>query len=95
MNEMCIRTQPEQLSCNMRLTQSNHTFIELICEREDVQTMNAALSKIIEVARPFFTRRTSKAEKKLNKIKRADEIAVHQAQSKSEVDYIEEYEEVT
>ena len=60
-----LKTQlQEPLRYTMRVTQSNLTFIELIREKEGAETMNAALSKIIAVARPFFSKRSSKAVQK-------------------------------
>jgi hypothetical protein len=37
-----------------------------VLEKERVATMNDALSRIIDVARPFFKRRSGKTVKKLN-----------------------------
>lgn len=91
-----ISIQPhERLHRNMRLTQSNLTYLEFIRELERVETVNDALSKLIEVARPFFSKRTSKAVKKLNKKKRADEFAVQSTQAVKEVKDIEYCDKVT
>lgn len=70
----------EQLRCNMRLSRSNLTYLELIREKERVDTNNEALSKIIEVARPFFSRRSSIQKVTLNK-KCADELAAQSTQA--------------
>lgn len=72
MSVISIRTA-EQLNHNMKLSQSNHDVLELVREKWDLPTLNAALSKIIEISRPFF-KRSSRAVKMVNKNKKVCQV---------------------
>ncbi len=87
---MSIRNvTPDELNHTMRVGLSNRTFVELVKEREDLDTLNAALTKIINVARQYFSLR-SKAGKKVmkenqnrdinNKNKSVTELGTHETQ---------------
>jgi hypothetical protein len=78
MSILSIQTQTERLDHNMRVSQSNHDVIELVMVKDNLPTLNAALSKIISSYRTSL-KSSSMAVKKVSKNKKSDEELVVQS----------------
>jgi hypothetical protein len=92
MSILSIQTQTERLDHNMRVSQSNHDVIELVMVKDNLPTLNTALSKIISSYRTSL-RGSSMAVKKVSRNKKSDdEVQIHQ-HTRTELLDNNEYEE--